>query len=88
MISNTYAKFTEEQLLEDYLKIADCLTINQNLYLYLKISKNKLNKYKNLFMKWRKKHKNDLEQIKEKHTSEIKWLAKEKLEIACSIIKM
>ncbi|MDF0681961.1 MAG: tyrosine-type recombinase/integrase [Candidatus Nitrosocosmicus sp.] len=40
-ISDSYAKFTEEQMLEDYLKMIDFLTVDQNAVLVSRVSETK-----------------------------------------------
>jgi integrase len=87
-VSDSYAKFTEDQLLEDYLKIIDFLTIDQNLVL-VSNGLHKQAEYMERKMKeMEERHRLELKKIHEENTSHHEWIFKEALANARGVIRL
>ena len=87
-VSDSYAKFTEEQMLEDYLKTIDFLTIDQNAVLVSKSIK-KQSEYMGRKMKeMEERHELDIKKLHEEHTSQLDWISKEALANARGVLSL
>jgi integrase len=87
-VSDSYAKFTEDQMLEDYLKIIDFLTIDQNLVL-VSNGLHKQAEYMERKMKeMEERHQLELKKIQEENTSHNEWIFKEALANARGVIRL
>lgn len=87
-VSDSYAKFTEEQMLEDYLKTIDFLTIDQNIVLVSK-SLQKQSEYMERKMKeLEERHELEIKKIHEEHSSDLDWISKEALANARGVIRL
>jgi integrase len=87
-VSDSYAKFTEEQMLEDYLKIVDFLTIDQNLVLVSNGLQKQAEYLEKKMSAMEERHKLELKKIHEEYTSHHEWIFKEALANARGVIQL
>jgi integrase len=87
-VSDSYVKFTEQQMLEDYLKIIDFLTIDQNLVLVSNGLQKQAEYMERKMREIEEKHELELKKIHEEHTSNYEWIFKEALANARGVIRL
>lgn len=87
-VSDSYAKFTEDQMLEDYLKIIDFLTIDQNLVLVSNGLQKQAEYMEKKMEEMEDRHKLELKKIQEEATAHHEWIFKEALNNARGVIRL
>lgn len=66
-VSDSYVRFTEEQILEDYLQIVDYITVNQTIVLINKSLKKQEETIKNSLKEMEEKHRKEMDALHEKY---------------------
>jgi integrase len=87
-VSDSYAKFTEEQMLEDYVKIIDFLTIDQNLMLVSSGMQKQTQRLERKITEMEERHKLEMEELHKHNSSQLEWIAKEALANARGVIQL
>jgi integrase len=73
-VSDSYVRFTEEQILEDYLQIVDYLTVNQTIVLINKSLKKQEETIQNSLKEMEDRHRKEISALHEKYENDIKSL--------------
>lgn len=76
-VSDSYVRFTEEQILEDYLQIVDYLTVNQTIVLINKSLRKQEETIKNSLKELEERHRKEMKGLHEEYELEIKTLKEE-----------
>ena len=71
-VSDSYVRFTEEQILEDYLHIVDHLTVNQTIVLINKSLRKQEETIQNSLKELEERHRKEMGALHEKYESDIK----------------
>lgn len=87
-VSDSYAKFTEDQMLEDYLKIIDFLTIDQNLVLVSNGLQKQAEYMEKKMEEMEERHELEIKKIREENSSQLEWISKEALINARGVIQL
>lgn len=87
-VSDSYAKFTEEQMLEDYLRTIDYLTVDQNAVLVSKSIKKQGEYMERKIKEMEQRHDQELKKLHEQHSSQLDWISKEALANARGVIRL
>lgn len=87
-VSDSYAKFTEEQMLEDYLKIIDFLTVDQNLVLVTSGLQKQAQHMERKMKEMEERHELEIKKMQEQNSSQLEWIAKEALSNARGVIQL
>lgn len=70
-VSDSYVRFTEEQILEDYLQIVDYLTVNQTVVLINKSLKKQEETINNSLKEMEYRHRKEIEALHQKYEKDI-----------------
>ena len=70
-VSDSYVRFTEEQMLEDYLKDIEYLTVNQTVVLINKSIKKQEESIQKSLKDMEERHKKEIDAVHEKYESKI-----------------
>jgi integrase len=81
-ISNSYIRFTEEQLLEDYLQVVNYLTVNQNIVLINKSLKKQEETIQKSFKEMEEKYKKEIDDLRKEHNEYTRLSEKQELDLA------
>lgn len=73
-VTDSYARFTEEQMLEDYLLGIDFLTVNQTVVLINKSFKKQEETMQNSLLEMEEKHRKEQNRLHEKYENDMKLL--------------
>jgi integrase len=87
-VSDSYAKFTEEQMLQDYLKIIDFLTIDQNLVLVTSGLQKQAQHMERKMKEMEERHEHEIRKMQEQNSSQLEWISKEALANARGVIQL
>jgi integrase len=87
-VSDSYAKFTEEQILEDYLKVVDFLTVDQNLVLISSGLQKQAEHVERKMKEMEERHELEIKKILKHNSSQLEWIAKEALANARGVIQL
>jgi integrase len=71
-VSDSYVRFTEEQILEDYLQIVDYLTVNQTIVLINKSLKKQEETIQNSLKELETKHRKEMDALHSKYEHDIR----------------
>lgn len=71
-VSDSYVRFTEEQILEDYLQIVDYLTVNQTIVLINKSLKKQEETIQNSLKELETKHRKEMDALHTKYEHDIR----------------
>jgi integrase len=71
-VSDSYVRFTEEQILEDYLQIVDYLTVNQTVVLINKSLKKQEETINNSFKEMEERHRKEMTALHEKYETDLR----------------
>ena len=81
-ISDSYIRFTEEQLLDDYLQVVNFLTVNQNIVLINKSLKKQEETIQKSFKEMEEKYKKEIDDLRKEHNEYVRLSEKQELDIA------
>jgi integrase len=70
-VSDSYVRFTEEQILEDYLQIVDYLTVNQTIVLINKSLRKQEETIQNSLKEMEDRHRNEMDALHQKYEKDI-----------------
>ncbi len=73
-VSDSYVRFTEEQILEDYLQIVDYLTVNQTIVLINKSLKKQEETIKNSLKEMDERHRKEIDGLHEKYEKDLRMI--------------
>jgi integrase len=76
-VSDSYVRFTEEQILEDYLQIVDYLTVNQTVVLINKSLRKQEETINNSLKEIDDRHRKEIDALHEKYEKDMKTLKNE-----------
>lgn len=76
-VSDSYIRFTEEQMLEDYLQIIDYLTVNQTVVLINKSLKKQQETIHTSLKEMEERHRKELDSLHEKYEKDLKSIRTE-----------
>ena len=79
-VSDSYIRFSEEQMLEDFLQIVDYLTVNQTIVLINKSLKKQEETIQNSLKEMEERHHKEIFTLKEKYELDMKIL-QQKIEL-------
>lgn len=72
--SDSYVRFTEEQILEDYLQIVDYLTVNQTIVLINKSLRKQEETIQNSLKEMEERHRKELDSLHEKYEKDLRMI--------------
>jgi hypothetical protein len=81
-VTDSYARFTEEEMLDDYLLGIDHLTVNQNFVLISKNFRKQQEYMQNSFKDLEEKHKKEIENLRKEYTEYARLSEKQELDLA------
>jgi hypothetical protein len=81
-VTDSYAKFTEDEMLEGYLLGIDHLTVNQNLVMISKNFKKQQEYMQNSFKDLEERHKVEMEDLRKEHREYARLSEKQELDLA------
>jgi integrase len=84
-VTDSYARFTEEEVLEDYLLGIDHLTVNQNLVMISKNFKKQQVYLQQSFNDMEEKYKTELDDLRKEHVEHTRLSEKQELDLARGI---
>jgi len=87
-VSDSYVRFTEEQILEDYLKIVDHLTVNQTIVLINKSLKKQEETIQNSLKDLEGRHRKEMDALHEKYRGDMRLLKEEMEDRFSSLFSM
>ena len=70
-VSDSYVRFTEEQILEDYLQIVEYLTVNQTIVLINKSLRKQEETIQNSLKQMEERHRKEIHDLNKKHERDI-----------------
>ncbi|WP_148685643.1 site-specific integrase [Candidatus Nitrosocosmicus hydrocola] len=76
-VSDSYVRFTEEQILEDYLQLVDYLTVNQTIVLINKSLKKQEETIQNSLKEMEKRHRKEMDALHETYNDDMRLLKEE-----------
>lgn len=71
-VSDSYVRFTEEQILEDYLQIVDYLTVNQTIVLINKSLRKQEETIQNSLKEMEERHRKEMDALHQKYEKDLK----------------
>lgn len=81
-VTDSYARFTEEEMLEDYLLGIENLTVNQNLVMISKNFKKQQEYMQNSFKDLEEKYKKEIDDLRKEHHEYARLSEKQELDLA------
>jgi integrase len=81
-VTDSYARFTEEEMLEDFLLGIDHLTVNQNLVMISKNFKKQQEYMQNSFKDLEERHKKEIDDLRKEHHEYARLSEKQELDLA------